>query len=75
MKKINGKKDFEILIQNLNDENIEIRWKAAEALGELGDSRAVEPLITALENENSDVREDMAIAIRSMGGWLSSLLF
>ena len=31
------------------------RWRAADALGELGDSRAVQPLIEALEEEATQV--------------------
>jgi hypothetical protein len=37
------------LIQRLNDPNYEVRRDAAKALGELGDPRALEPLIQALD--------------------------
>ena len=33
---------------------------AAEALGEIKDPRAVEPLIAALEDENADVKNSAA---------------
>ena len=36
---------------------------AALALGEIGDSRAVEPLIEALEDENSLVRHSVSVAL------------
>ena len=36
-------------IQLLKDKNLNFRWRAAEALGELGDPAAVEPLIEALQ--------------------------
>jgi len=38
------------LIQSLfEDSDEEVRWKAAAALGKIGDERAVEPLIDALD--------------------------
>jgi HEAT repeat protein len=44
------------LIAALGDENRSVRRSAAEALGRLGDVRAVEPLIAALGDESSSVR-------------------
>jgi len=41
----------------LKDENSDVREKAAEALGKIGDARAVEPLIQALMDEYSVVFE------------------
>jgi len=41
---------------------------AAEAFGELKDPRAVEPLISALEGENSWVREEAAKALANITG-------
>jgi len=40
------------LIQKLKDENSEVRYKAAAALGSIGDNRAVEPLIEVLGDED-----------------------
>ena len=40
----------ETLIQALEVEDYDVRGKAAEALGSLGDTKAVEPLIQALKN-------------------------
>jgi HEAT repeat protein len=42
----------EPLIKALGDEDDDVRWLAADALGEIGDERAVEPLIKALRDDN-----------------------
>lgn len=44
-----------------------IRGKAAEALGKIGDARAVEPLIQALKGKEYDVREAAAAALGMIG--------
>ena len=41
--------------------------KAAEALGEIGDARAVEPLILALKDEYWEVRRRAAEALGEIG--------
>ncbi len=43
-------------ITALQAEHWKTRWQAAQALGELGDPRAIEPLIEALEDTNQWVR-------------------
>lgn len=48
--------------------NLNERWRAAEALGELGDSRAVRPLIEALEDEHVEVRWKAAKALGILDG-------
>jgi HEAT repeat protein len=53
------------LIENLEDEDADVRRAAAQALGKIGDVRAVEPLITALENEY--VRDAAKEALRKLG--------
>jgi HEAT repeat protein len=56
------------LIRSLqNDENFSVRWRAANALGKIGDPRAVEPLIQALKDEKLDVRGYAAIALGRIG--------
>ena len=40
---------------------------AAEALGEIGDKRAVEPLKAALRDEDRGVREKAAMALKLLG--------
>ena len=44
-----------------------MRKGAAKALGQIGDVRAVEPLIAALKDNNEDVREDVAKALGQIG--------
>jgi HEAT repeat protein len=52
----------------LTDENVGRRWKAAESLARLGDPRAVEPLIRALESdEDWRVRQKAAWALGFIG--------
>ena len=61
-----GKLAVEPLIQALKHENSKvIRWSAAWALGYIGDPRAIEPLIQALEDE--DVRVAAAGALVEIG--------
>ncbi len=43
------------------------QW-AAKALGVLGDESAVEPLVLALKDKNSEVRESAAEALGKIGG-------
>lgn len=58
---------LEYFIQMLTDDNEINRWKAAEALGRLGDPGAVEPLIDALWDEDSRVRLKAAWALGQVG--------
>ncbi|MFQ4146430.1 HEAT repeat domain-containing protein [Chlorogloeopsis sp. ULAP02] len=45
------------LIQSLKNNDAGIRRESAWALGQIGDSRAAEPLIEALQDSDADVRE------------------
>jgi HEAT repeat protein len=51
----------------LRDEDIGVRQDTALALGQLGDARAVGPLITALRDENSSVRWGIRRALERIG--------
>ena len=51
----------------LTDDDEINRWKAAEALGRLGDPDAVEPLIDALWDDDSRVRLKAAWALGQIG--------
>jgi HEAT repeat protein len=65
-----AKKDLGVvdkLINALKDEDSNVRENVAWALGEIGDSRAVEALIEALKDEDSDVRESVAWALGAIG--------
>jgi hypothetical protein len=55
------------LIQDLKDEDSSVRWKAAEALGCMGDTKAVFPLIRAMKDEDSSVRWKAAEALDKIG--------
>ncbi len=59
------------LYYSLNDYTHYVRRKAAVALGELGDQRAIEPLIKSLIDENSEVRLAASEALATLGepGW------
>ena len=43
------------------------RWRTAEVLGRIGDGRAVDPLIEALQDDDSGVREAAATALAKIG--------
>ncbi len=47
-----------------NPQDARLRWRAAEVLGQIGDRRAVEPLIQATKDQDPDVR---AAAARALG--------
>ena len=49
-----------IVLEALNHKNSAVRQTAAAALGKIGDARAVEPLVAALEDSVSDVRREAA---------------
>ena len=58
----------EFLIQALKDENWGVRRRrAANALGNIGDEKAVEPLISALNEENVHIRRATAGALGHIG--------
>jgi len=56
-------------IAELKDEDPRIRQTAAEILGRLKDPRAIGPLIVALVDEASEVREAASEALKSFPGW------
>ena len=58
--------DLDKLIEDLKVEDEEIRQAAADALGKIGDSRAVEPLIGVLDIDR-DVSEAAAWALGEIG--------
>ena len=48
------------------DDNVKVRMEAAKTLGNLNDSRAIEPLIQALKDDESDVREWAVLSLVKM---------
>jgi HEAT repeat protein len=65
--KLKAKGDVEGLIKALGyQKDWRVREAAASALGEIGDARAMEPLIAALKDHDSDVRQGAAGALDMM---------
>lgn len=63
-----GEVPVEPLISALKDKkDVDVRWSAAEALGRIGDTKAVEPLIEALKDEHGPVRFTAAEALGRIG--------
>ena len=68
VEKLEAKRDVKGLIRALNYmKYVYVRKNAVEALGKIGDNRAVEPLIAALNDSDSDVREYAADALGEIG--------
>jgi len=66
--KMKTARDVRGLIRLLNHHDPDIQYDAAEALGDIGDAGAVEPLISALKNEEiSGVRWKAAEALAMIG--------
>ncbi|WP_287586531.1 HEAT repeat domain-containing protein [Candidatus Borrarchaeum sp.] len=61
--------ETDLWLQKLQDEDSKVKEGAVYALGELGDTSAVEPLIIMLEDPSSDVRKSAAVAL----GWLKDI--
>jgi HEAT repeat protein len=68
VEKMREKKDVKGLIKALGDEkDSEVRGNAAQALGTIGDARAVEPLIRALGDSDWRVLWNAARALGKIG--------
>lgn len=67
IEKMKAEKDVEGLIKALKDEYEYVRKWAAEALGGIGDARAVEPLIQALKDRARGVRWKATLALGKIG--------
>jgi HEAT repeat protein len=57
VEKLKAKRDVNGLVKALRQNDLYVRLRAAEALGELGDARAAEPLAAILLNGAPEVRE------------------
>jgi len=67
VKKLAEKKDVNDLIKALENNDNNVRRKAAEALKEIGDPKTVEPLIQVL-NDNDEIVRQMAVrALQKIG--------
>jgi HEAT repeat protein len=68
VKKLKETRNVQGLILALKNRDPKVQYDAAEALGDLGDNRAVEPLATALKNDEfSGVRWKAAEALSKLG--------
>ena len=67
VEKMEKNKDINGLTKALKDQDEHVRWKAAGALGNIGDARAVEPLIETLKDSVHDVRHVAAEALVKIG--------
>lgn len=57
----------EVLATGLKHPNAQIRWRAAAALGVIGDARAAPPLLAALVDPVYDVRHSVVWALGMIG--------
>jgi beta-lactamase regulating signal transducer with metallopeptidase domain len=62
-----NKTQLSLFLDLLKSPSARVRERAAAALGELGDHRAVPALIEALRDEDAGVREHAATALRELG--------
>lgn len=69
VKKQSEKRNVDGLIKSLQyQKNSNVRREAAEALGKIEDTKAVGPLIRALNDNSDNVRENVAWALGKIGG-------
>jgi HEAT repeat protein len=68
IKKLQHRRDVARLIALLTDTTDEVRMSAARALGEIGDARAVEPLLAVQRNQahQNIVRKMAAAALKQI---------
>ena len=70
MRKEENREDgFEKLIQYLKNDDFIIRALTARALGDLNDQRALEPLISCLNDRQSEVRAGASYALGRFGDY------
>ena len=67
IEKMKKNKDVKGLIKALKHKDLRVREGAAIVLGEIGDTRAVEPLTQALKNEDDIVQQQAATALGKIG--------
>lgn len=59
--------DYDLLLSYLTYKKTRLRWQTADRLGKIGDSRAVNPLINALQDESWLVRKHAVKALGRIG--------
>ena len=65
--KMAAKRDVKGLLKALAYKDLFVRWRAAEALGKIGDKLAVDGLIVALKDQHKAVRGSAAYALGEIG--------
>jgi len=68
------RKDLTKLVNALDDGDAVVRERASLALGRIGDSRAIDPLIPVLGDKRPQVREAAAWALEHLGEPLGALI-
>ncbi|MEJ2363340.1 MAG: HEAT repeat domain-containing protein, partial [Deltaproteobacteria bacterium] len=58
----------------LKDEDDSVRAMAAGALGQLGDERAVEPLVNALKDDRKDIKHQKEVQVKLAKGLLDLIV-
>jgi HEAT repeat protein len=72
---LGDKRGFRLLIESISIEPEKRKhgrlhgqaWRAAEALGNIGDRRAVKPLLDALPNGSETLRQEIALSLGKLG--------
>jgi len=67
IEKMKAKRDVKGLIKALRNKKADIRSKAAQALGEIGDARAMEPLLSSLRDGDRNMRWQAGEALEELG--------
>ena len=62
-----AQKAYPSLLRGLDDKSLGVRLQVIDALGKIGDVRAVEPLVGLLDDDEQDVREQAAEALGRLG--------
>ncbi len=62
-----GEESVKPLIKALKNDNWQVRWHAAEALGGIGDENAVDSLAKSLDDENPLVKKTAATSLGNIG--------
>lgn len=62
-----GTQVVDLLLTALNEGDIDLKQKAAQALGQLGDLRAVEPLLSILRGTEIEIKHKAAQALGQLG--------
>lgn len=65
--RLRANKDVKALIKALRNKKADIRSKAAQALGEIGDARAMEPLLSSLRDGDRNMRWQAGEALEKLG--------